>query len=328
MAKTTPPSSHARRQQQACYDGQDLLDGGRLKKKLLAVLAHPDDETFGPGGTLALYASQGVEVDLICATRGEVGEVDTDLLAGFSSIGELREDELRCAAAHLGLRSVHFLDYRDSGMAGSESNLDPRSLAAADRQELVGKIVAYLRDFQPQVVVTFDPIGGYRHPDHIAISEATLEAFHAAGDSTRFAVSLPAYQAEKLYYHTFPRRLMRGLVKLLPLFGQDPRRWGRNQDINLVEISEQDFPIHARVSYRRVEQTKSEAVACHASQNGPPSSGLWRLLSRLFATRDTFMRAYPAAPPGLKERDLFSGLEYHQTPRKPTMLPGKEMKNA
>jgi len=95
------------------------------------VLAHPDDETFGMGGTLALYASQGVEVHLVCATRGEVGEMDPKLLEGFASIAERRESELCCAADMLGLKAVHFLDYRDSGMPGSPDNTHPMALAAS-----------------------------------------------------------------------------------------------------------------------------------------------------------------------------------------------------
>jgi N-acetyl-1-D-myo-inositol-2-amino-2-deoxy-alpha-D-glucopyranoside deacetylase len=100
------------------------------KSTLLAVLAHPDDESFGMGGTLALYAARGVEVHLVCATRGEVGEVSPELMKGFSSIAERREAELRCAAGVLGLAGVHFLDYRDSGMPGSEDNTHPQALAA------------------------------------------------------------------------------------------------------------------------------------------------------------------------------------------------------
>ena len=100
------------------------------KPTLLAVLAHPDDESFGMGGTLALYAARGVDVHLICATRGEVGEVSPELLAGFGSVAELRESELRCAAGHLGLKGVHFLEYRDSGMEGSPDNKHPQALAA------------------------------------------------------------------------------------------------------------------------------------------------------------------------------------------------------
>ena len=94
---------------------------------MLAVLAHPDDESFGMGGTLALYARRGVAVHLVCATRGEAGEVDEQLLSGKRSIAELRENELRCAAQKLGLAGVHFLGYRDSGMAGSGWRERPES---------------------------------------------------------------------------------------------------------------------------------------------------------------------------------------------------------
>ncbi|MCJ7585571.1 MAG: PIG-L family deacetylase, partial [Anaerolineales bacterium] len=150
------------------------------KPVLLAVLAHPDDESFGMGGTLALYASRGVDVHLVCATRGEVGEVDD--LKGFASIAELREAELRCAAVHLGLKGVHFLDYRDSGMDGSPDNQHPNALAAQPLDEVAAKVVHYIRELHPRVVLTFDPIGGYRHPDHIAIQKATVRAFEQAAN--------------------------------------------------------------------------------------------------------------------------------------------------
>ena len=101
------------------------------KKRLLAVFAHPDDESFGPGGTLARYAQSGVEVHLICATRGEVGNIPEALVGKENSVAELREAELRCAAYQLGLEKVHFLDYRDSGMSGSEENNHPTCLAQA-----------------------------------------------------------------------------------------------------------------------------------------------------------------------------------------------------
>src|SRR3990170_3824816 len=94
-------------------------------RALLAVLAHPDDESFGPGGTLALYASRGVQVHLLCATRGEVGTVAPDLMAGHATIGDLRQAELECAAGHLGLAGVHLLGYRDSGGRRSPAHPPP-----------------------------------------------------------------------------------------------------------------------------------------------------------------------------------------------------------
>src|SRR5512140_3835772 len=121
----------------------------RDKKVLLAVLAHPDDESFGMGGTLALYASQGADVYLVCATRGEVGTVDEEYLQGYASTAELREAELRCAASHLGLKQVFFLGYRDSGMPGSEDNRHPNAQVAHSVDEVAGKVVRYIRELKP-----------------------------------------------------------------------------------------------------------------------------------------------------------------------------------
>jgi LmbE family N-acetylglucosaminyl deacetylase len=279
------------------------------QKVLLVVLAHPDDETFGTGGTLAYYASKGVDVHLLCATRGEVGEVDPQMLRGFGSIGELREHELRCAAENLGLKAVHFLDFRDSGMEGSPDNLHPQALAATDLDEVAAKIVVFMRSIRPQVVITFDPVGGYMHPDHIAIHKATVRAFHAAGDASQFISELPAYQPERLYYHTFPRGFLRITVALMKLVGKDPRKFGKNGDIDLVRVSGARFPVHASVDYRSVLDKKNQAVACHASQGGMRITvGALDFLRKIFGISDQYMQAYP--PPGKHRlKDLFAGTD-------------------
>jgi LmbE family N-acetylglucosaminyl deacetylase len=277
---------------------------------LLAVLAHPDDESFGMGGTLALYARRGVSVHLVCATRGEVGDVAPHHLQGYDSVAALREDELRCAAGKLGLAGVHFLDYRDSGMPGSDDNRHPQACAAAPMDEVAARIVHYIRKLRPQVLVTFDPIGGYRHPDHIAVHNATVQAFHLAGDPLACPGEYAPYQPEKLYFHTFPRGFLRWTVRLMPLFGRDPRRFGANQDIDLLSLADVDFPVHARIDYREVQAEKAAAAACHASQGSMgPTSGplLWAM--RLAGSKDTFMRAHPPASPGLSESDLFAGID-------------------
>lgn len=277
-------------------------------RRLLAVLAHPDDESFGPGGTLALYAHRGAEVHLACATRGEVGTVAEERLRGYTDIADLREHELRCAAQHLRLAGVHFMGYRDSGMPGSPDNVHPQALAAAPLDEVAARLTRLLRSLRPQVVITFDPIGGYRHPDHIAIQRATVTAFDAAGDAGRYPDGLPPYRPQKLYFHTFGRRFLRLAVRMLPLVGRDPRRFGRNGDIDLAEIAAQDFPLHAHIRFAEVAEAKARASACHASQGGPPTGGLMGLAFRLAGGEETFMRAYPPAPPHLRERDLFEGV--------------------
>ena len=284
-----------------------MTDSIPTKPVLMAVLAHPDDESFGMGGTLALYARRGYPVHLVCATRGEAGDVDPHYLEGFDSVAERREAELRCAAGILGLAGVHFLEYRDSGMPGSPDNEHPNALAGAPLEEVAGRVVQLLRRIQPQVVVTFDPIGGYKHPDHIAIHRATVRAFELAGDPS-YATDLPPYQPGKLYFQVFPTKLLRLGVRLLPLFGRDPRRFGRNGDIDLVDLVEDgDFPTHVLVDYREVSQAKEDASLCHASQLDGASlrRGPMRWAQALFGEKDHFMRAYPSVEGRVRQRDLF-----------------------
>jgi LmbE family N-acetylglucosaminyl deacetylase len=277
------------------------------KQTILAVLAHPDDESFGMGGTLALYASRGVDVHLVCATRGEVGDVAPELLKGFRSIAELRESELRCAAGILGLKGVHFLDYRDSGMPGSLDNQHPRALAAQSLDEVAANVVCYIRELKPQVVLTFDPIGGYRHPDHIAIQRATVRAFEQAANPEFAPGDLPVHAPEKLFFHIFPKGFLKFAVKLLPLIGKDPHKFGTNGDIDITMIAEVDYPTNARIDIRSVLKKKEQAGACHASQGGGRmGGGLVNFLMRLFSGREAFMRAYPLVRPGEKvAKDLF-----------------------
>jgi len=279
-------------------------------KTILAVLAHPDDETFGMGGTLALYARRGASVHLLCATRGEVGTVDPAHLRGFSSIADRREAELRCAAEKLELDGVYFLGYRDSGMPGSPDNTHLEALAAASLDDVVARIVPYIRSIRPQVVITFDPIGGYKHPDHIAIHNATVKAFRLAGDPA-YHDGQPAYQPSKLYYQTFPKGFLRVAVWILSVLGKDPHHFGRNRDIDLASLAEAgNFPTHARIDYREVSEIKDAATLCHTSQLDGPTlrGGPMRWAQTILGEKEYFMRAVPPAEPGLRERDLFAGL--------------------
>ncbi len=278
------------------------------KRVLLAVLAHPDDESFGMGGTLAKYADDGTSVHLICATRGEAGEVDPEFLVGQLSIANLREMELRCAVEKLGLREVHILDYRDSGMSGSADNKNPEALINAPLDQVAKEIAEYIRRIKPQVILTFDPIGGYRHPDHIFIHQATTKAFYLAGDPA-FKSSFPSYKPEKLYNHTIPRKFIRFYGRLLRLLGKDPSKFGKNKDIDLTLIAGQDFPIHARINYASVKNKKVAAAACHASQGGAGLTGgvfFWLLWLMGVKPEDQFMQAYPEPDPGIINTNLFA----------------------
>lgn len=278
---------------------------------MLFVGAHPDDETFGPGGTLAEYAAAGVRVAYACATRGEASAGGSEHRQGFPSVGEMRWAELMCAAKELRLADVVHLGYRDSGMPGAPDNQHPDALVKAPLEEATGRVVGVIRRLRPQVVITFDPIGGYRHPDHIAIHQATARAFEAAGDLRQFTDQGPAFAPQKLYYHVVPRRLLRVAVRVLPLLGRDPRRFGRNHDIDLVGLTAVDVPVHARIRVgREAAARKARAAACHRSQlsGDPPRLGWLGLIARTFGGIDCYMRAYPPAAKGLRERDLFEGV--------------------
>jgi LmbE family N-acetylglucosaminyl deacetylase len=277
---------------------------------LLAVLAHPDDESFGMGGTLALYARRGYEVYLVCATRGEVGTVDPEYLRGYASVAELREAELRCAAEHLGLKGVRFLGYRDSGMQGSPENSHPDAQVAHSVDEVAGRIVQHIRDLKPDVVLTFDPIGGYRHPDHIHVHEATNLAFRRANDASFHPESGLPFEPRALYYHVFPHRLLRLATRIMPIFGADPRRFGRNRDIDLKALTEFEFPTHVRIDIGSVAQIKASAGACHASQGGiQMRHGLMGFLTRALGEKENYMRAFPPVTGRTSiSRDLFAGI--------------------
>lgn len=266
------------------------------KRTILAVLAHPDDESFGMGGTLAKYSNQGVEIHLICATRGEVGEMPEDCLEDGQTIAERREQELHCAASELGISQLHILDYRDSGMLGSPENQHPRALINAPEAEVTGQVKKIIREVRPQIVLTFDPIGGYRHPDHIAMHRAARDAFFELVEEQAEDPVRERY-LKKLYYHTISRRFIRLNVKILRLLGKDPSRWGKNKDIDLTQLAVDDFPTHARIKYQSVADKKSRAAACHASQGGGGfTKGYFRWFLWLMGVRDQddFMQAYPA----------------------------------
>ena len=280
------------------------------KRTLFFVGAHPDDETFGLGNTLAHYAAAGVSVYYICATRGEVGMNNLNQLRAFKSLSELRSDELNRAAKILGLSGVIHLGYRDSGMPGTDDNKHPEALAMASIDDVAKRIVKVIRDLKPDVIITHDPIGGYRHPDHIAIHNATVRAFYNAANSTKYPECGPAFQPQKLYFHVLPRKLIRVAVKLMPLFGQDPRHFGQNKDVDLVSLVEVDYPINAVVRPTKVAiRARNEAMACYLSQrgNGPPRRNLFSLVRKFLSHRDSFMRAYPPAN-GSREHDLFENV--------------------
>ena len=191
----------------------------RPAPRLMAVLAHPDDESLGFGGTLARYANAGAEVYLLTATRGEAGRYQGIRPGepghpGVAALAMIREAELRAAATTLGVREVALLDYRD------------QQLDRASPHEAVSQIAAHLRRIRPDIVLTFGPDGGYGHPDHIAISQFTTAAMIAAADpafTTGGVEGERPHAVSKLYYTSRGRhRHMPRTRRRSPRF---PPRW-------------------------------------------------------------------------------------------------------
>jgi LmbE family N-acetylglucosaminyl deacetylase len=278
-----------------------------MTKTLLAVLAHPDDESFGLGGTLALYASRGYDVYYVCATRGEAGTVDEIYLNGFKDTAEMRTAELMRAAKELGLKEVFFLGYRDSGMPGMNANQHPNAQINAPIEEVAGRVVKYIRTLKPEVVLTFDPIGGYRHPDHIHIHKATVLAFANSDNASFYPEAGDTFKPQALYFQVFPKGLLRAAVRLMPLFGKDPTKFGRNGDINMKELAEVSFPVHVRLNVRSAVDAKRRASECHASQGGiQMRRGLMGFISKIFGEKEDYMQAYPPVVEPFRRRyDLF-----------------------
>ena len=159
----------------------------------MTVHAHPDDETIGTGGTMALAVRAGRRVVLVTCTRGEMGEIvvpDMDTPDNHRRLGEIRAGELERAMGALGVTEWENLGYKDSDMMGRAGNHDARSFWQADIDEAIGRLVFLVRTYQPDVMTTYNEFGGYGHPDHIRTHLVAVGAFARAGD--------PAWYPEQL----------------------------------------------------------------------------------------------------------------------------------
>ncbi len=272
-----------------------------MTKRILLSLAHPDDEAFGSGSLIAKYTAEGAEVTLICATSGDVGSVKPEFMQGYNSVSELRLAELECAAKVLGIKETILFGYRDSGMMGSADNADPRSLWQAPLDVLTDRIAEVLRRTCPQVVFTFDPYGGYGHPDHIKMHQATIAAFKA--------LQTEPEHPQKLYYGSIPKFFVRFGLFMMRLSRQDPRKVGVNRDMDLQAVYDHILPTHTKINVGQYFEAGQRAAECHASQVPWRGNAVMRLFMRSFMASTLLTRAYPEPKSGEPvEHDLFQGI--------------------
>jgi LmbE family N-acetylglucosaminyl deacetylase len=273
-------------------------------KRLLGIFAHPNDEEL-ISGTLLHYHDQGIETGLVYATRGEVGEFANAAIATPGNIGEIKEAETIATADILHVHKLWFLDYRDSGAPGDADNIHPRALARAMPAEVIGKLVAIIRAFHPQVIVTFDEFGGNGHMDHISVYKYTIGAFHAAADDFLYPQAGPAFSASKLYYASFSRH--QALVMAEWLQDQAFENIFENIDITQAGFSEEQ--IHVVLNVERWQEAKTTALSMHRTLSSPvmPISRLPRESQRKWRHTEYFHLATSRVGndiPG--ENDLFA----------------------
>ena len=281
---------------------------------IMAVHAHPDDEAIGTGGVLARYADEGIRTILVTCTGGEVGEIADPSLATPENLGQVRERELRQACQILGITQLELLGYRDSGMAGTDANEDPRAFARADLDVAVGRLVELVRRHRPQVMVTYDDNGFYGHPDHINANRITVRAFAAAGDPAAYPEQgLEPWAPKKLYYTAVARSAIARFAERLAEHGIELPLRGEDADAGDAEAPPFGTPdelVTTVVDVASVVDRKRRALWAHATQMGadvffariPPA-----LFDELFG-RESFQLVEARVEAPIPETDLFAGL--------------------
>ncbi len=274
---------------------------------LLAVHAHPDDESISTGGILAKYSAEGLRTVLVYGTGGEAGDIlNPDFVAPKPglNIKEIRAIELAAAVKVLAVGTVCSLGYRDSGMAGRPENHHPQAFARADIQEATAGLVEIIRRVRPHVMVTYNEKGTYLHPDHIMANRVTLRAFKASGDPQfEIGEALAPWQPAKLYYTAIPLERIRRMYRIVKDRGEEP---GFDPEV----IGTPEDKITTVVDVREYLSQKLEALNCHQSQMNPDSiirrmSEEWRLEVMGY---EHFECVHGCTAADTKETDLFEGL--------------------
>jgi len=278
--------------------------------RLLTVHAHPDDEASKGSATVAMYTDQGVVASLVCCTGGEEGDIlnpAMDRPEVRRNLERVRREELAEAADVLGYRRVHWLGYRDSGMADSGANADARCFAQAPLEDAVGRLVSIIRAERPHVVVTYgDDQQSYGHPDHLRVAEISGPAFDAAGDADAFSDVGEPWQPLKMYYVTWSSNRVSALhAKFAELGLESPydERW--------LSRPSNDDAITTRIGCAEYFDRRSKALRAHRTQVDPDSKFWFGLSDHHMAEAypwEEYTLARSLVNTDLPESDLFAGV--------------------
>ncbi|MFF8597343.1 N-acetyl-1-D-myo-inositol-2-amino-2-deoxy-alpha-D-glucopyranoside deacetylase [Streptomyces sp. NPDC015232] len=300
-------------------------------RRLLLVHAHPDDESINNGATMARYAAEGALVTLVTCTLGEEGEVIPPGLAHLAPdredrLGPFRVGELAAAMKELGVTDHRFLGgpgrFRDSGMMGAEQNRRPGAFWSTPVDEAAPYLVEVIRETRPQVLVTYDPDGGYGHPDHIQAHRVAMRAAELAADPGYRPELGAAHAVAKIYWNRVPRPVAEaGFARLAAegsvfpadaVIGDVPGVVEEDRVTAEIAGGELDGDTDGAAAGTSYATRKRAAMAAHATQvavDGPFFALSNNLAQPIFTTEYyELVHGTPGAPAGTRETDLFAGV--------------------
>jgi N-acetyl-1-D-myo-inositol-2-amino-2-deoxy-alpha-D-glucopyranoside deacetylase len=280
--------------------------------RILLVHAHPDDETINNGATMAMYAALGAHVTLVTCTRGEEGEVLVPELAHLASthedaLGKHREGELADAMAALGINDFRFLGapdalFRDSGMMGTPPNDRPDVFWQAEMDNATSYLVAIIDELKPHVLITYDEIGGYGHPDHIQAHRVAMQAADRA-----------AWKIEKIYWNTMPKSVIADGIEKMKALGSD---FFGAESVDDLPFAKDDEVVTTLIDGNEYVQAKMDAMAAHKTQialDGPFFALSNNIGLQVWGNEYyTLVRGVPAGPfdDNGRETDLLAGIDF------------------
>lgn len=284
-----------------------------MSRRLLAVHAHPDDESSKGAATYAHYVHSGARVVVVSCTGGERGDVQNQALVEKAmaerDMAGLRRIEMARAQAILGFEHL-WLGYEDSGLPEEGEPVPPNSFATIPLEHSAEPLVKIIRDVRPQVMVTYDEAGGYPHPDHIRTHDISIFAMTAAADPKRYPHAGPAWQIQKVYYERmFNSPRANAMFEALKAAEPDSARLAELEGMRAWMRDRPDLATtHVKVA--DYFDQRDEALRAHASQVSPESTFFFwpNDLQREVWPWEDFQLATSLVQSDLPEHDLFAGI--------------------
>jgi len=291
---------------------------------LMAVHAHPDDETTSGGASLVRYQAEGVQTILVTCTDGAEGEIHDPALDEVEArprLAQIRAEELARAAKIMNISVAVNLGYGDSGMVGTPANENPASFHQADMREATSRLVRLVRQYRPQILFSYNSFGGYGHPDHIKAYKITAAAFDHAANLVRYpeAEFGPAWQPSKMYTSAWSQSSWMAIWKAIRDAGEEwpfqpPRKEGEPEPDPTTQeppdFGSPDNELTTIIDVRDYYKIPRAALQEHRTQINPnsPFTTLMNKYGEMMSGQEYFILFKSTVPAQRPEYDLFAGL--------------------